>query len=175
MRVRAAGKRSGYVPQAIELKWQDVWRERGVMEASDVSPRPTYYNLVMFPYPSGDLHMGHMRNYVIGDLYSRFQRMRGYEVLSPFGWDAFGLPDRKSTRLNSSHSQISYAVFCLKKKKESLTTCRSSSIIRIAFRDFMSRSFLFNLTLHRETMRVLLWHDARLLTISAWLLSLYVD
>jgi len=92
MAVREAGKRRGYVPQEIEPRWQRVWRERGVMEASDVSDRPTYYNLVMFPYPSGDLHMGHMRNYVIGDLFSRFKRMRGLEVLNPFGWDAFGLP-----------------------------------------------------------------------------------
>jgi leucyl-tRNA synthetase len=81
-----------YVPQDIEPRWQRVWRQRGVMKASDESGRPKFYNLVMFPYPSGDLHMGHMRNYVIGDLYSRFQRMRGHEVLNPFGWDAFGLP-----------------------------------------------------------------------------------
>jgi leucyl-tRNA synthetase len=84
--------RDGYVPQRIEPKWQSVWRARGVMTASDTSDKPKFYNLVMFPYPSGDLHMGHMRNYVIGDLYSRFQRMRGHEVLNPFGWDAFGLP-----------------------------------------------------------------------------------
>src|SRR5918912_1251121 len=81
-----------YVPQEIEPKWQRAWAERGIMRASDASARPKFYNLVMFPYPSGDLHMGHMKNYVIGDLCSRFQRMRGYEVLSPFGWDAFGLP-----------------------------------------------------------------------------------
>jgi leucyl-tRNA synthetase len=92
MAVRETGKRRGYVPQEIEPKWQRVWRERGVLTASDVSDRPTYYNLVMYPYPSGDLHMGHMRNYVIGDLFSRFKRMRGFEVLNPFGWDAFGLP-----------------------------------------------------------------------------------
>ncbi|HEX6348314.1 MAG TPA: leucine--tRNA ligase [Candidatus Dormibacteraeota bacterium] len=85
-------KRRGYVPQDIEPKWQKVWAERGVLVADDASDRPKYYNLVMFPYPSGELHMGHMRNYVIGDLVSRFYRMRGLEVLSPFGWDAFGLP-----------------------------------------------------------------------------------
>ncbi|TMC14303.1 MAG: leucine--tRNA ligase, partial [Chloroflexi bacterium] len=85
-------KRKGYVPQEIEPKWQRRWLEAGVMRASDSSPKPKYYNLVMFPYPSGELHMGHMKNYVIGDLYSRFMRMRGFEVLNPFGWDAFGLP-----------------------------------------------------------------------------------
>jgi leucyl-tRNA synthetase len=99
----AVTKRRGYVPQDIEPKWQRVWDERGVMSASDASGRPKYYNLVMFPYPSGDLHMGHMRNYVIGDLVSRFQRMRGYEVLSPFGWDAFGLPAENAAMKAGSH------------------------------------------------------------------------
>ena len=84
--------RRGYVPQQIEPKWQRLWRERGVLRASDTSPRPKFYNLVMFPYPSGDPTVGHMRNYVIGDVISRFKRMRGHEVLTPFGWDAFGLP-----------------------------------------------------------------------------------
>ncbi len=99
----AVTKRRGYVPQDIEPKWQRLWSERDVMRADDGSDRPKYYNLVMFPYPSGDLHMGHMRNYVIGDLFSRFQRMRGYEVLSPFGWDAFGLPAENAAMKAGSH------------------------------------------------------------------------
>ncbi|HLH68486.1 MAG TPA: class I tRNA ligase family protein, partial [Candidatus Dormibacteraeota bacterium] len=101
----AVTKRRGYVPQDIEPKWQRIWQERGVLRAADASDRPKYYNLVMFPYPSGDLHIGHMRNYVIGDLYSRFQRMRGYEVLNPFGWDAFGLPAENAAMKAGIHPE----------------------------------------------------------------------
>src|SRR5437660_2825703 len=98
-------KRRGYVPQDIEPKWQQRWLEAGVMRASDSSPKPKYYNLVMFPYPSGELHMGHMKNYVIGDLYSRFMRMRGFEVLNPFGWDAFGLPAENAAIAKGTHPE----------------------------------------------------------------------
>ncbi|TME92889.1 MAG: leucine--tRNA ligase [Chloroflexi bacterium] len=88
----SATRRVGYSPQEIEPKWQRVWAEHGVMNAIDGSPRPKYYDLVMYPYPSGDLTVGHARNYVMGDILARMKRMQGFEVLHPFGWDAFGLP-----------------------------------------------------------------------------------
>ncbi|MHB8571829.1 MAG: leucine--tRNA ligase [Candidatus Dormibacteria bacterium] len=92
-----------YRPQEIEARWQEEWRRSGLMRADDSAAGPRFYNLVMFPYPSGDLHMGHMLNYLIGDIYSRHLVMRGHNVLNPFGWDAFGLPAEEAAIRRGVH------------------------------------------------------------------------
>ena len=95
-----------YDVEAVEHKWQRHWAEAGTYEIDNDDPREKFYALCMYPYPSGPAHQGHVRNYTIGDLAVRYQTMKGKGVLSPFGFDSFGLPAENAAIKTGTHPRL---------------------------------------------------------------------
>ncbi|MGB7859864.1 MAG: leucine--tRNA ligase [Acidimicrobiia bacterium] len=107
-----------YDHRAIEAKWQDLWEEEGVFEVTEDPSKPKFYNVAMYPYPSGELHVGHVRNYTYIDLITRYKMMQGYNVLSPMGWDSFGLNAENHAIDTGIHPRISVDEQIVKMKKQ---------------------------------------------------------
>ena len=116
-----------YNVRESEAKWRKAWADAGVFQTLNADPRPKYYVLEMFPYPSGRMHVGHVRNYAMGDVVARFKRARGFNVLHPMGWDAFGLPAENAAMKSGTHPATwTYANIDAMREELQRWACRST-------------------------------------------------
>ena len=124
-----------YNAREAESRWQQAWDKAGIFATRNDDPRPKYYVLEMFPYPSGRIHMGHVRNYALGDVVARYKRARGMNVLHPMGWDAFGMPAENAAMERKTHPKAwTYAnIAAMKKQLQS-----SASPIDLSWRRIVS-------------------------------------
>ena len=113
--------------QELELRWQRTWADEGTYEVDNDDPRPHFYALTMYPYPSGAAHQGHVRNYTYGDLVARYRTMQGYAVLSPLGFDSFGLPAENAAIKTGTHPRPSPRRGSPSSRRRSSGSARSST------------------------------------------------